>query len=104
AELLERVGLAHRMHHRPRELSGGEMQRAAIARALMSRPRVLLADEPTGNLDTGTGDEIMALMHRLAEERGQTIVLITHDQGIAERAPRLVRMRDGRIESAAAAP
>jgi putative ABC transport system ATP-binding protein len=99
-ELLAGVGLAQRSDHLPSQLSGGEQQRVAIARALANEPRVLLADEPTGNLDTRTGDEVLGLLERLVDERNQTVVLITHDQGIAERAPRLVRMRDGRFEPA----
>ena len=101
-ELLGGVGLAGRVDHLPSQLSGGEQQRVAIARALANEPRVLLADEPTGNLDTRTGDEIIALLERLVVERNLTIVLITHDQAIAERAPRRVRMRDGRLEGAVA--
>ena len=99
---MEQVGLGHRLTHYPAQLSGGEQQRVAIARAMANAPRVLLADEPTGNLDTRTGDEIMAVLERLVAERNQTIVLITHDQAIAERAPRLVRMSDGRLEPAEA--
>jgi putative ABC transport system ATP-binding protein len=99
-ELLATVGLAERAEHLPSMLSGGEQQRVAIARALANEPRVLLADEPTGNLDTRTGEEILALLERLVEQRNQTIVLITHDTAIAARAPRLVRMRDGRIDPA----
>lgn len=100
ASLLDSVGLAARAEHLPSMMSGGEQQRVAIARALANEPRVLLADEPTGNLDTRTGEEIIALLYGLVEERNQTIVLITHDSGIAERAPRLVRMLDGRIQPA----
>lgn len=94
SELLDRFGLGHRLRHRPRELSGGERQRVAIARALMNRPKVLLADEPTGNLDTRIGGEILDL---LAEEhrRGLTIAMVTHDAGVAARADRLVWLRDG---------
>jgi len=94
--MLASVGLAERAEHRPTELSGGECQRAAIARALVVEPDVLLADEPTGNLDSRTGDEIMEILAGL-HGRGVTIVLVTHDPGKAERAQRLVEMRDGRV-------
>ena len=97
AELLDAVGLAHRLTHLPSQLSGGEQQRVAIARALANDPRVLLADEPTGNLDTGTGEEVLALLQRLSADLDQTIVLITHDTALAAGADRIVRMRDGRI-------
>ncbi len=95
--LLEMVGLGHRLKHRPRELSGGEMQRAAIARALIARPELLLADEPTGNLDRNTGGEIMRLLRSLNEHENLTIVMVTHDQSIAAAADRIVRLADGRI-------
>jgi len=99
SELLDSFGLSHRLQHRPRELSGGERQRVAIARALMNQPKILLADEPTGNLDEKTGEEILEL---IAEQhrRGLTIVMVTHDPAIARRADRLVRLHDGRIEEA----
>jgi putative ABC transport system ATP-binding protein len=98
--LLESVGLAARAAHLPSQLSGGEQQRVAIARALANEPRVLLADEPTGNLDSATGDEIVDLLTSLSAERRQTIVLITHNSRIADRAPRVVHMRDGGLRSA----
>ncbi|MCG6919914.1 MAG: ABC transporter ATP-binding protein [Acidobacteria bacterium] len=96
-EALGRVGLAARADHRPSELSGGEAQRAAIARALVVEPRLLLADEPTGNLDTATGGEIAALLDEL-HAQGSTVVLVTHNEPLARRAERLVTLRDGRIE------
>jgi putative ABC transport system ATP-binding protein len=95
--LLQRVGLGDRMDHRPLELSGGQMQRAAIARALLMQPALLLADEPTGNLDSKSASDVLALIEEL-HAGGQTIVLVTHDHGVAARAPRQVRLKDGRIE------
>ncbi|MBK8068153.1 MAG: ABC transporter ATP-binding protein [Rhodanobacteraceae bacterium] len=95
--LLERVGLSDRLEHRPGELSGGQQQRAAIARALIRQPRLLLADEPTGNLDSKSTADVLKLFEELHRE-GQTIVLVTHDAEVAARAPRHVRLRDGRIE------
>jgi putative ABC transport system ATP-binding protein len=97
AELLERVGLGQRLTHLPSQLSGGEQQRVAIARALANRPRVLLADEPTGNLDSTTGEELVALLRRLSAEEGLSVVLVTHDASIAGGADRVVRMHDGRV-------
>jgi putative ABC transport system ATP-binding protein len=96
--MLDRVGLGNRMHHRPSELSGGQRQRVAIARALINNPSILLADEPTGNLDSQTGIEIMALFDQL-HGAGQTIVLVTHEHDIAEHAHRVVTLRDGVISS-----
>jgi ABC-type lipoprotein export system ATPase subunit len=96
AELLDYVGLAARAGHRPSELSGGEMQRVAIARALANRPGLLLADEPTGELDQGTGEQIVQLLDRLHAD-GTAVVVVTHDPAVAARAQRLLRMRDGRI-------
>lgn len=98
-ELLERVGLGHRLTHRPSELSGGEMQRAAIARALMGSPEVLLADEPTGNLDSQTGTEIMDLLRSLNGKNDLTIIMVTHDESIAQQAHRVVRLAEGRLEA-----
>ena len=95
--MLERVGLAHRVEHRPNELSGGEQQRVTIARALVARPAIVWADEPTGNLDTRMAASVMDLLCDLNAHDGQTIVLVTHDPGIGERASRLVRMRDGQL-------
>ncbi|MEY8427753.1 ABC transporter ATP-binding protein [Lachnospiraceae bacterium 46-15] len=96
-EALERVGLSKRGHHRPTELSGGQQQRVAIARALVTEPSLFLADEPTGNLDSRTGNEIMELFHEL-HERGNTLVLITHDEKVAQQACRRIRIFDGHVE------
>ena len=98
AEALEAVNLGHRLTHRPTQMSGGEQQRVAIARALVGEPAVLLADEPTGNLDTVNGDEVMAILERLNKERGVAVVLVTHEADIAARARRIIRVRDGLIE------
>ncbi len=97
-EVLEQVGLGDRIHHKPTELSGGQRQRVAIARALVNFPSILLADEPTGNLDTRTGEEIMHLFESIYRQ-GNTIILVTHEPDIARHARRIIRLRDGRIES-----
>ncbi|MCC7442828.1 MAG: ABC transporter ATP-binding protein [Bdellovibrionales bacterium] len=98
-ELLDRMGLKTRMNHRPDQLSGGEMQRVAIARALVTDPVLILADEPTGNLDSATGNGVLELLERLCREQGQTIVMVTHDLAAATYGTRLIRLRDGHVES-----
>jgi lipoprotein-releasing system ATP-binding protein len=103
-ELLERVGLSHRLRHRPRELSGGEMQRAAIARALVNRPRILLADEPTGNLDAGNGKEIIRLLRDLNQTENLTIIMVTHNLDLVAGTDRVVRLTDGRVQESSPSP
>jgi len=100
ARLVERLGLADRVSHRPAELSGGQRQRVAIARAMVMQPALLLADEPTGNLDSQTAQDIIGLLLSLNRERGTTLVVVTHDTGIADRMARCIQVRDGRIEEA----
>ena len=104
AELLERVGLGHRLSHRPRELSGGEMQRAAIARALVNQPRILLADEPTGNLDAETGAGIIRLLRDLNRNDGVTIIMVTHNLDLIAETDRVVRLVEGRVEEPTTGP
>ncbi len=99
AQLLADVGLEERLHHKPGELSGGEQQRVAVARALMQRPDLVLADEPTGNLDTHTGDALFALLRKLNRSRGTTFIIVTHNDKLSAQADRIVRMEDGRIVS-----
>src|SRR5262249_47246142 len=98
-ELLERFGLGHRLKHRPRELSGGEMQRTAIARALICKPRILLADEPTGNLDAQTGGDIVRILRDLNQHDGLTIVMVTHNMELAAGCDRIVKLVGGRVEN-----
>jgi lipoprotein-releasing system ATP-binding protein len=103
-ELLDRVGLGHRLKHRPRELSGGELQRAAIARALVNQPRILLADEPTGNLDAENGAHIMQLLRDLNRHEGVTIIMVTHNLELVAETDRVIRLLDGRIDAVALPP
>ena len=98
AEILAQVGLEDRLHHKPAELSAGQQQRVAIARALVNSPLIVWADEPTGNLDSDTSEEVMELLVSLNKEKGQTFVIVTHDTGVSERAQRIIHMKDGRIE------
>jgi lipoprotein-releasing system ATP-binding protein len=101
SDVLTELGLGHRLKHRPNQLSGGERQRVAIARALMNSPRVLFADEPTGNLDAETGRQIMTVLEKLHRENGQTIVMVTHDRSLARQADRVLVLKDGRLEKPA---
>jgi ABC-type lipoprotein export system ATPase subunit len=101
-ELLGKVGLSERLDHQPSQLSGGQQQRVAIARSLINRPRLLLADEPTGNLDSRTSEEILQMFRNLNRD-GLTIILVTHDPGVAEHAQRVIHIRDGLIEQSTAA-
>jgi lipoprotein-releasing system ATP-binding protein len=103
-ELLEQFGLGHRLKHRPSQLSGGERQRVAIARALMNKPRVLFADEPTGNLDNDTGRQIMDVLEKLHQTSGQTILMVTHDRLLARKADRVLMLTNGRLDQAGDAP
>jgi lipoprotein-releasing system ATP-binding protein len=102
AALLGKLGLGHRLAHRPNQLSGGERQRVAIARALMNSPRILFADEPTGNLDAETGRQIMDVLEQLHRETGQTVVMVTHDRSLAREADRVLVLKEGRLERAEA--
>jgi lipoprotein-releasing system ATP-binding protein len=97
-DVLKQLGMDHRVKHRPNQLSGGERQRVAIARALMNNPRVLFADEPTGNLDAETGGQIMSVLERLHREHGQTIIMVTHDRSLARQADRVLVLSDGKLE------
>lgn len=101
-DVLKQLGMDHRLRHRPNQLSGGERQRVAIARALMNSPKVLFADEPTGNLDAETGTQIMAVFNKLHREQGQTIIMVTHDRTLARQADRVLVIKDGRLDRAAA--
>jgi lipoprotein-releasing system ATP-binding protein len=101
-QVLDQLGMAHRLKHRPNQLSGGERQRVAIARALMNSPKVLFADEPTGNLDADTGRQIMGVLEKLHQERGQTIVMVTHDRSLARQADRVLVLKDGKLDRAEA--
>ncbi len=98
-ELLKKVGLTERMHHKPSEMSGGEQQRVAVARSLVNDPDIIMGDEPTGNLDSKTGVEIMELIEELHEKTGKTVIIVTHDLKLAKRAPRQIRMLDGKVAS-----
>src|SRR5205814_8778394 len=99
-EVLQQLGMEHRLKHKPSQLSGGERQRVAIARALMNSPRVLLADEPTGNLDAETGRQIMSVLEKLHRDQGQTVVMVTHDRALARTADRVLVLKEGRLRKA----
>src|SRR5208337_4187448 len=103
-ELLRKVGLADRSDHQPSQLSGGEQQRVAIARALINQPELLLADEPTGNLDSHTSEELLRMFQQLNKDDGITIILVTHDPGVAQYAGRVIRIKDGLVEHSGDAP
>jgi len=103
-ELLDRVGLSDRIHHEPSQLSGGQQQRVAIARALVNRPSLLFADEPTGNLDSHTSEDVLKMFQRLNQEEGITIILVTHDAGVAQHAKRVIHIRDGVIDGDVVSP
>ena len=98
SKILERLNMGHRLDHLPNELSGGERQRVAVARALSNDPEVILADEPTGNLDTKTGEQILALLSQLHKEKGKTLIIVTHDMYVAERADRIITLQDGMVK------
>ena len=100
-EVLQRMGLEDRMHHFPSQMSGGEQQRVAVARALATRPAIIMADEPTGNLDTANGQRLVAMLRKLVDEDKQTLVMVTHDSSVASHADRIIHMRDGVISNAA---
>lgn len=100
AELLESLGMGHRLRHRPAQLSGGERQRVAIARALMNQPKILFADEPTGNLDVETGRQIMTVLEKLHREKQQTVIMVTHDRAVAKQADRILVLKDGKLQNA----
>lgn len=102
-DVLAQLGMSHRLKHKPNQLSGGERQRVAIARALMNKPRILFADEPTGNLDAETGQQIMTVFEKLHREQAQTIIMVTHDRALARKADRILILRDGRLERPAPA-
>jgi lipoprotein-releasing system ATP-binding protein len=101
-ELLELVGLSHRLTHRPNQLSGGERQRTAIARALITQPKLLLADEPTGNLDARSGNDVLELLRRLGDQQALTVIMVTHDERIAQQSDQIIRLRDGKVVAGAA--